>query len=292
MTIELGNPEAKAAAVAAAVEQAPVTQAPVTTTVQTVPPIQQLDPNQFSSQPGVSSAPAAAAPVTQAPPAQAPVTPPAAVPPTEMTLVPPPVYKHESTGNAAYDIAMTAFAEKGFSPDHPAFGPATKGDFTALEAWAKESGVDANYIALAKQAHEQISTHYEATHGATVKQALELAGGPERWAKVQDWVSKTADAGELKEWATELEAGGKRTLAAAKYLSDLYGLHAENQPGTKPADPFTTNSSPSIATNGAPLSKEQFVSEMGKLIDKIGYSGLEKSPEYQALQQRRLAWRG
>lgn len=271
--------------------------APVVTPAATNPAQASGIPYVAPTDPAPAAPAQAAAPTAPVAPT-APAEPPAApVPPTApaadpMTLTPPPAYKHEPTGNAAYDIAMTAFAAQGFSPEHPAFDSATKGDFTLLEQFVKERGIDPQYLALAQQAQSQISAHHEATHGATIKQALEYAGGEERWGQVKAWVQQTADPAELKEWATELEAGGKRTLAAAKYLSDLYGQHGEKVVGEKPADPFKSDSSPNIATNGAPLNPQEFRVEMGRLIDKIGYSGLESSPEYAALQKRRLAWRG
>ena len=109
---------------------------------------------------------------------------------------------------------------------------------------------------------------------------------------MQAWVQQTADPQEIDHWAAQLEAGGVATKAAAKYLSDLYAQHAENAVGAHPASPFNTNTSPTIATNGAPLSDAQFRQEMSKLIEKVGYSGLDSSQEYQLLKQRRLAWRG
>lgn len=246
--------------------------------------LEQARQQQQQSQPPAAPA-APAAPAQQQQQAQQP-------PADPMSLQAPPAYKHEPTGNAAYDLAMTAFAEKGFSPDHPAFLPATKGDFSGLEAWAKQAGIDGAYVALAKQAHEQISRHHQETHGATIKQAFEIAGGEERWGKVKAWVEQTADPAELKEWAVELEAGGKRTLAAVNYLSQLYGAHGENQPSGKPVSPVRSDSSPNVATTGAPLSPQEFRQALGQLIEKVGYSSLESSAEYKALQQRRLAWRG
>ncbi len=257
-----------------------------------------LDPQQFSSpsQPSLQQmqqqAPVQQQPAQQQQPQQQQQQAQQQAPADPLALQQKPAYKHEPTGNAAYDMAMTAFAEKGFSPDHPAFLPATKGDFTGLEAWAKEAGVPDSYLALAKQAHEQISQHHQQTHGATIKQAMEIAGGEERWGAVKAWVEQTADPAELKEWAAELEAGGKRTIAAVSHLTQLYGRFAENQPSTNPASPIRNDVSPKVATTGAPLSPAEFRQEMGKIIEKVGYSGLESSAEYKALQQRRLAWKG
>lgn len=288
-------------------QQAPVQQAPVQQPVQTQQiPEQFQSPSQPSPQQFAAQQQAREQAQQQAQQQQQQTPPPAAQPGAEQQGQPPagqepadpmklqqaPAYKHEPTGNAAYDVAMTAFAEKGFNPDHPAFLPATKGDFTALEAWAKQAGVDGAFVALAKQAHAQISQHHAETHGATIKQAYEIAGGEERWGKVKSWVEQNAEPGELKEWAVELEAGGKRTLAAVTYLSQLYGAHGENVPTGHPASPVRSDSSPNVATTGAPLSPQEFRQALGQLIEKVGYSSLESSAEYKALQQRRLAWRG
>ncbi len=205
---------------------------------------------------------------------------------------PAPVYKHEATGNAAYDLAMNAFAAKGFSPDHEAFLPASNGDFTLLEKFVKDNGIDSTYLDLAKQAHQQITAHQKEVHGKTIEEVMTLVGGSDRWQKVADWVKQTADPKELEEWSTELEAGGKRSVAAAKYLSDLFAQHGENVVTDKPATPFNPSATPGVSSNGAPLSPAEFKAEQSKLIDKIGYSRLEDSEEYKALQQRRLAWRG
>lgn len=294
---------------AAAPAAAPAPQAPAQSGIPYVPPAPvapaapveapqaTLDPNQFAnpSQAGTPAAPIQQ-PAPQSQP-QAPAEPPAQQTPAqaELTLTEKPLYKHEPTGNAAYDMAMNAFATKGFSPDHPAFVPASKGDFSALEAFVKEQGIDPQYLALAQQAYTQISEHHNATHGETIKKALEVAGGQERWNKVQAWVQDVASPEEITYYKQQLEAGGVATLKAVEYLSGLYGQHAENapaQPSESPATPFNTNSSPTIATNGAPISPQEFRAELSRLIDKVGYSGLETSPEYKALQQRRQAWRG
>lgn len=254
-------------------------------------PAQQTPAAPQAPTPGQQTTPATqAAPQapTQQPPTQQPTQ-------TEVTLSEPVKYKHEPTGNAAYDIAMNAFAEKGFSPDHPAFLPASKGDFTALEAFAKERGIDSQYVTLAKQAYEQINEHHQKVHGETIKKALEIAGGEERWSKIRAWVQEVGDPEEIKYYREQLEAGGVATIKAMEYLSGLYGQHVENappKPGDKPSDPFNPNASPQIATHGAPLSPQEFRAAMIELIDKVGYSGLEKSAEYKALQQRRQAWRG
>ncbi len=278
------------------------TTAPSAPTTQATAPAAAPAPAPAAVPPNPAATPAAAVPeqpttppATQAPNLDAPSTP--EQPPAEqsLTLNEPVKYKHESTGNAAYDMAMTAFADKGFSPDHPAYLPATKGDFALLEKFVQEQGIDPQFLNLAKQAHQQISDHYEKTHGETNRKALEMAGGEERWAKIKDWVQKTADPQEIAYFKEQLEKGGIATLKAVEYLSGLYGQHGENapaQPSTNPAKPFNDNTSPTIATNGAPLSPQEFRAEMGKLIDRVGYSGLETSAEYKVLQQRRQAWRG
>ncbi len=205
---------------------------------------------------------------------------------------PAPVYKHEATGNAAYDLAMSVFAAKGFSPDHEAFLPASNGDFTLLEKFVKDNGIDSTYLDLAKQAHQQITAHQKEVHGKTIEEVMTLVGGTDRWQKVTDWVKQTADPKELEEWSAELEAGGKRSVAAAKYLSDLFAQHGENVVTGKPSTPFNPDASSGASSNSAPLSPAEFKAEQSKLIEKIGYSRLEDSEEYKALQQRRLAWRG
>lgn len=201
-------------------------------------------------------------------------------------------YQHQATGNAAFDMAMVEFGGKGLNPEGPEFLAASKGDFGPLEEFAKKAGVSQQFLDLAKQAYEQINSHYQQVHGETIKTVMDMAGGQDVWEKeVIPWVKQNADPAELKEIVAELEAGGRRSVNQARDLIERYKHFGAKQPNTKPADPFNTGSQ-TTTVSGGPLSPHEYQAEYVKLVEKIGFSGLEKSSEYKALQQRRLAWRG
>lgn len=258
------------------------------------------DPNAPSVQPAPTAAPAPAA--TPAPqPAQQQQTltvPEVTTPPaTEnaenpLTIPETPAYVHEPTGNVAYDMAMEAFAGKGFSPENPAFEKAVAGDFSELEKWAKEAGVDPRYVELAKQAQQSMKADHDQKHGATIKQCLDYAGGQDSWNKVIAWVKAEATPDEIAEIKAELESGSqRRVFNQVKSLVDLHRQHSESQPNTNPADPFVVGAAPGSA-DGSAVDQATFNRIQGELISKYGFSKLETLPEYQILKQRRAAWRG
>ncbi len=278
------------------------------------PQVVYMIPAQYSNQPSVGQpgapsmepapAPAAPAPVAPAAPAVPPASPAVPVAPAvpgvpapeapanPLTIPEQQSWKHEPTGNAAYDMAMDTFASKGFNPDHPAFADAVKGDFTKLEAFAKEQGIDPRYVALAQQAQKEISESHQKQHGATIAKVYELAGGEQGWKTIIDWVAKQGDPKEIADIRTELEAGGQRAINQAHYLANLYTHWQSQQPNTQPADPLQPGASAQPSAAGGAIDQATFNVEMSKLINQYGYSALEALPEYQSLKQRRAAWRG
>ncbi len=189
-------------------------------------------------------------------------------------------------------MAMEAFVGKGFNPDHPAYAAAVSGDFTQLEAFAKEKGIDPRFVNLAKEAQASISQAHQAQHGATIAKVHEMAGGKEGWDKLTAWVSQHGDPQEIAAIRTELEAGGQRAINQAHYLVTLHQHWQSQQPNTVPAPAVNPGATPASGVSGGAIDQATFNVEMSKLISQHGFSKLDSLPEYQSLKQRRAAYRG
>lgn len=267
-------------------------------------------------------APAAATPTPSAAPAIGadgqPITPQAAVtPPTPEPSATPPApapevigdppapvvpdaaaegetFTYRETGDASLDVALGFVGNLGFGPEHPAIADAIEGKFEKLEAHLSALGDKAvgweRMVALAKDAYERSEAQSQAHQTAITSAVHEVAGSPEQWAAIKTWAGQNADPAEKAEINAMLTGGPVQARAAAMLLANLYG----NAGGTTvtPADPTNRNAASGGSTANGALSPNDYANEVRALRAKLGGRDLDSSPEYAALQARRMAWRG
>ena len=236
--------------------------------------------------PAVPAAPAAAAAIGETP---APVVPAA---PAEAPV--PAAGAFEPSGDAGLDLAANWITSLGIPKDDPAIQAALEeGNFDFIKAKLATMGDKARgweqYIALAEKGMTSLRTAAEAQVAATNALVYEAVGGEEAWGKIAEWAGANAEPAEKEGINAMLAAGGIQARAAASYLQGLYsganGVVVEPTAATVP----TAKAAP--VTNAA-LSAREYSDAVRQLANKIGGGNLNGSPEYAALQQRRLAYRG
>ncbi len=247
----------------------------------------------------------AAEPVTTTPPAavtqptqeQPAATPPAPAP--EVIGEPTPAvaadegYAWQETGDPGLDVALTFIGGLGLGPSDPAVEAAIEGDFLLLEAKLEAMGDKSKgyqrFIALAKDAYTRTSTETANKQAAVTTAVNEVAGSPEAWSAIKKWAGDNAEPDEKEAINAMLTAGPLQARAAALMLSNLYNEAAGTT--VNAADPVRANAGNSTPTNTGALSPSEYQAEVQALRAAKGYQ-MDGSPEYAALQARRLRWRG
>jgi hypothetical protein len=203
---------------------------------------------------------------------------------------PEPVEPPAATGDAGLDVALAFFAKAGIGKDNAALKHAAEtGDFALLKAELATKNLPGweQHVALAEQAEGRIKAKAESTKAEAKATILKAVGGEEQWVAIRDWAAANATHDERKEINAALAAGGFQAKAAAEYLTARYA-----KAGPKDAKPaMKPGASPLPAPNGSALSPRQYAAEVEKLAQKVGNHRVTDSPEYRALQARRLAWR-
>lgn len=203
---------------------------------------------------------------------------------------PNPVEPPAATGDAGLDVALAFFAKAGIGKDNAALKHAAEtGDFALLKAELAVKNLPGweQHVALAEQAEGRIKAAAEAAKADAKAVILKAVGGEEQWVAVRDWAAANATAEERKEINAALAAGGFQAKAAAEYLASRYA-----KAGNKEAKPAVKAGASSLpAPNGSALSPRAYAEEVEKLAQKVGNHRVTDSPEYKALQARRLAWR-
>lgn len=224
--------------------------------------------------------PAAPVPPTtpEAPAPDAPAQPPAPAP-----LPPLP----EKTGDAALDLALSYMLGKGIALDDPAVEAARAGDFSAIETKLKASGAtdyDA-YLEAAKGAYERFDAKHKEQEKvvlAAAEAACKEVGG---WDKVREWAGKTASPEQARDINAALANGGIQAKATLAWLARAYAA-ANPVSGTPAVKP---NAAPAGPSAGDGLSAREYAREVDKLYAQSGFRDITGTPEYKALQARRLA---
>lgn len=200
--------------------------------------------------------------------------------------------EYEPTGDTGLDMALKFVAGQGITADHPAMVAAQKGDFSILKAELASKGAKGweQFVALGEDAFKRTSAANTAKAEAVKKVVQEVAGGAEQWAEVQKWASANATAEEKAEINALLDKGGLQAKAAAKYLVDMYSKAGNVV--TEPKDPTegASRGGKSAASNG-PLSAKEYTQAVQQLNIQLR-GRIDGSPEYEALQRRRAAYRG
>lgn len=225
-----------------------------------------------------------------------PATPPQAAP--EAIGVEPPApqpagHTYPATGDVGLDLALQFFGERGLVPDHPAMVDAVEGKFDKLEAYLAAMGDTAkgydNYLTLAKQAHQRNVATVQERQTQITAAVTEVAGDEATWTTIKDWAGKNATPDEKEAINAMLSAGPVQARAAALMLSSLY----RDAAGTvvSPANPAAPTAGNSNPTNTGALSPAEYGEAVRELRARLG-TRFDSSPEYQALQARRMAFRG
>lgn len=258
----------------------------------------------LDSTPQAGAAPAGA-PATAAPAAGAPVAPvPAPTAPVVVTLGDEPKapqvagpsdtsdpFVYDPTGDAGLDYALGYVGKLGYGADHPAIVAAMGGEFTLLEAELAQRGDKAlgykEVIGLAKAAHERVASERRAKDAAIGQYAVAAAGSQERWAQVQAWASASATPTEKAEVNAALAAGGVQAKATLDYLVRMF---EKSSGGTRdPAKAVSAAAGNSAGASSGPLTAEQYRAEVTALAVASAGRDPTGTPQYAALQARRVA---
>lgn len=237
--------------------------------------------------PAVPAAPAAAVAIGDAP---APVAP--AVADTPAPAASEAVF--QPSGDAGLDLAANWIAGLGIPKDDPAILAALgEGNFDFIKAKLATMGDKSRgweqYIALAEKGVTNLRTAADAQVAATNALVYEAVGGEDTWGQIAEWASANAEPAEKEGINAMLSAGGIQARAAASYLQNLY--NGANGTVVEPAAAVAPTAKAQPVTNAA-LSPREYSDAVRQLANKIGSGNLNGSPEYAALQQRRLAYRG
>ena len=237
------------------------------------------------------NAPADAAPATPVVPVTldvAPVVP--AVPAAAAPATPEPAgaeVTYEPTGDRGLDMALAFIGKQGLAGDHPAVQAAADGDFTLLKAELAQKGVQgyAEFIELGEQAYARTQEKNKAQAETARKAIHDTAGGAESWAAIQAWASANASPEEKAEINIQLNKGGLAAKAAVVYLSNAYSK--AGNVSQEPADVSKGGGKPPAAADGK-LTATEYSAAVKALNSKLR-GRLDGSPEYAALQSRRIA---
>lgn len=203
---------------------------------------------------------------------------------------------YEPTGNPGMDLALDFLGKLGFGPEDPAMAAAGNGDFGLLKAKLAVMGEKAQgweaVLAVGEQGLKAMNDARAAEAQKTQDAILSVFGedrdaAAKQWETVRAWAKENAEPEERAAVNSALAAGGIAAKAMAAYLNGLYSKHpsAVIEPAT-----VTKMGGSGESSTGA-LSPAQYRAEISALRAKLG-QGMDGSPEYKALQARRLAYRG
>lgn len=207
------------------------------------------------------------------------------------------VIEYVPTGDPGMDMALSFVGKLGFDPNHPAMLKAGEGDFTFMKAALAGLGAKAQgweqYIALAERAYEG-AVEKATTEAAAVRSAIyKTAGGEEAWGQIAAWAKGVATDAEKASINRMLASDPVEARAAVLMLKAQY--EAASGTTIEPANPLRGGQpgAGSDTNSVQPLSPRDYAAEVNKLMQTKGPQAVNaNSPEYRALQQRALAYRG
>ncbi len=201
--------------------------------------------------------------------------------------------EYEATGDVGLDMALNFVGKAGIHMEHPAMQAAISGDFSLLKAELAAKGATGweQFIALGEAAFSRTKEQEAAKTAALQNLIVNTAGGKEEWAAVQQWASSNATPEEKQQINALLNQGGLAAKGAVKYLVDAYGR--ANNVTVNPRDVAGNAGRAGGVPNAdtGPLDPKAYSRAVGQLNIKLN-GRLEGSPEYEALQRRRMAYRG
>ena len=203
---------------------------------------------------------------------------------------------YEPTGDPGLDLALDFIGKLGIAPTDPAMVAAEAGDFALQKAKLALMGDKAKgwetVTALGEQSFKNLQANRQAETAKTQDAILSVFGEDKaaaatEWAKVRDWAKTNAEPHERAAVNAALAAGGIAAKAMASYLNGLYRKHpsAVIEPTT------VTKIGGAASSDSGALSPAQYKEAVNILRGKLG-GRLDGSPEYKALQARRMAYRG
>jgi hypothetical protein len=201
-------------------------------------------------------------------------------------------FEYEPTGDAGLDLALQFIGKAGITTAHPGMVAAQNGDFSILKATLAAKGITGweQFVALGEEAYKRNQEAASKKDEALKSLVHDAAGGAENWQEVQKWASANADPDEKAEINAMLAAGGLQARQAVRYLVECYNKATDVVKA--PVDPTRQAGRSGIpAADSGPLSPRAYAYEVARLNVKLR-GRLEGSKEYEALQARRLAWRG
>lgn len=196
---------------------------------------------------------------------------------------------YAETGDGTLDVALAFVGRLGIGPEDAAMQAATRGDFSLLKAKLASLGQTAQgweqFVALGEKAFSTFSATEATKAEATQAAVFEVAGGPEAWKEISAWATANADPEEKDQINAMFAQGGLAARAAASFLANsYYGTAGVTK---QPVDAAGHVPNGSHANHNSPLSPDEY----RKAVAAGARNGISRA-EQEALDQRRLAWRG
>lgn len=207
------------------------------------------------------------------------------------------VIEYVPTGDPGMDMALSFVGKLGFDPNHPAMLKAGEGDFSFMKAALAGLGAKAQgweqYVALAEHAYEKAAEKATADAAAVRSAIFKTAGGEEAWGQIAAWAKTVATDAEKATINEMLASDPVKARAAVLMLKSQF--EAASGTTIEPANPLRGGQpgAGADANSITPLSPRDYAAEVEKLMRTKGPQAVNaNSPEYRALQQRALAYRG
>ena len=202
-------------------------------------------------------------------------------------------FEYDPTGNAGLDYALKYIGQRGYGANHPAVVAARDGNFSLLKAELAGLGPRAQgyaeVVALAEQAFASTSKQAAEKEAALNSYCIEAAGSQDNWNAVRQWASANADPGEKEEINGALAKGGLLAQAAISMLLSMYSK--QNTLAQEPASAVRRDAAGAAQTTNTALTAAQYAKAVQELSRSSSGREVSDTPEYAALQQRRLAGR-
>lgn len=192
-------------------------------------------------------------------------------------------------GDPGLNVAADYFVNTlGLSLDSPEIAEAANGNYSYLEAKIAQLGDKAagaeRFVQLAKDAQARVAERVRAEKETATKTVMDAVGGADNWKVVADFARANLDAEKIDAANAALSKGGFVAEAMAKHL---LALASANPAVTVTGNPVSNPTAPAAPIVPAgPITLEQYKIEYRKLVDQMGISAAQRSPELKALNAR------
>lgn len=196
--------------------------------------------------------------------------------------------EYAETGNQKVDYALGIIGKAGLGMEHPAVAAAMGGDFSLLAHQLEAKGVAgaAGLVAMLEGEYKaDLESEAKVVEGIKAN-VLAIAGTPEHWGEVSNFIKENGTEEELNELRSMLKNPLQAKIAAS-YMVNLY----DNSGGTKaPASRVEAGASTALPVQSGvkPVtSRAEFSARVDELYRKYG-NDFEQSTEYQQLAKQVL----